>query len=170
MESSSNSIDKSPCRAIGQVLGRHSTIEPVTIPAAGPLVPHTRSKHRLIPKPRRVKRDTTKLGGESSLRPLKTNLFLLVLQLIVMSEHICGRTTPAKSNKPDELPNLNDSIRHKLMQLNPELAQDVHKNRMWQHAKASSKEIHKHHSFNRSRTQNRFTTRRSAVSLQKKRL
>jgi hypothetical protein len=61
-----------------------------------------------------VKRDTTKLGGESRLEPMKKNL--------LMSEHIRSWMTPARSNNPDELPNLNDSIRRKLVQLNPELA------------------------------------------------
>jgi hypothetical protein len=114
--------------AIGRAHGRHSTKEPVAIPAIGPLVPRSKSKLRLIPKPRRVKRDTTKLGGESSLRPLKMNVFVLVVLLIVMSQHIRRRMTPAKSNNPDELPNLNDSIQRKQMQLNPKLAQYIHKN------------------------------------------
>jgi hypothetical protein len=53
------------------------------------------------------------------------------------------------------------------MQLHSELTQDVHENRMWGHAKPSSKEILKHHSFVRSRHMHRLHARRSAISLGK---
>jgi hypothetical protein len=108
--------------AIGRPLGRHSAIESVAIPVTCPLVPHTRGKLHLISKPRKVKRDTTKLGSKSSLEALKMNFLVLVVQLIVMSEHIRSRMTPARSDNPDEFPNLNYNIWCKLMQLNPELA------------------------------------------------
>jgi hypothetical protein len=80
---------------VGRPLGRYSAIELVAILAAYPLVPHSRGKLYPIPKPRRVKRDTTKLGGKSSLGPLKMNFLVLVVRLRVMSEHICSQLTPA---------------------------------------------------------------------------
>jgi hypothetical protein len=116
---------------------------------------------------RGVKRNTTKLGGESSLGPFKMNFLVLVVQLIVMSENIYSGMTFARSNNPDELANLNDSICCQLMQLYSEFEQNVHKDWMWWHAKPNSKEILKHHDFVRPRIRNRLRTRRSAISLRK---
>jgi hypothetical protein len=64
-----------------------------------------------------------------------------------------------RRNNPDELANMNDSIRHKLMQLNPEFAQDVHKDRMWWYVKTSIKEILEHHSFIRPRVRDILSTK-----------
>jgi hypothetical protein len=95
---------------IVRLLHRHLAIEPVTIPAATPFVPHSGGKPRPTSKPRGVKRNATKLGGESSIASCKMNFLVLVVQLIVMSEDIGSRTTSIRSNNPDELANLNDSI------------------------------------------------------------
>jgi hypothetical protein len=64
-----------------------------------------------------TKRDTTKLGCEGSFRSLKMNLLVLVVYLIVPSEDICSRPTPARRNNPDKFADLNDGIRCKMMQL-----------------------------------------------------
>jgi hypothetical protein len=58
-----------------------------------------------------------------------------------MSKNIRSGMTPTRSNSPDKFHNLNDSVWHKLMQLEPELAQDIQENRVRQHVKTSSKEI-----------------------------
>jgi hypothetical protein len=50
------------------------------------------------------------------------NFLVLIVQLIVMSENICSRMTSARSNNTNKLANLNDSIRHLLMQLFLKLA------------------------------------------------
>jgi hypothetical protein len=106
----------------------HLAIEPVTIPTAHPFVPHSRGKLHPTSKPRGVERNTAKLGGESGLAPFKMNFLVLVVQLIVMSKSIYSGMTSARSNGPDEFANLNDSIRHQLMQLYSEFVQNVHKN------------------------------------------
>jgi hypothetical protein len=145
----------------------HSAVEPVTIPTASPLVPHSGGKPCSTSKPRGVKRNIAKLGGESSITSYKMNFLVLVVQLIVMSEYISSRMTTARSNSPDELANLNDSIRHQLMQLYLKFVQDVHKDWMRRHMKPDSKEILEHHGFVRPRIRNRPCTKRMHVSLQK---
>jgi hypothetical protein len=45
------------------------------------------------------------------------------------------------------------------MQLNPEFAQDVHKDRMWWYVKTSIKEILEHHSFIRPRIRDILSTK-----------
>jgi hypothetical protein len=89
------------------------------------------------------------------------------VQHIVLSEDICSRTASAGSNNLDKLADLDNSIRHQLMQLHLELAQDVHKNWMWGHVKPSSKEILKHDSFICPRLRNRIRARRLAIYLGK---
>jgi hypothetical protein len=106
---------------IGRLLHRHPAIELVAIQAACPLGPHSRGKFCPIRKQRRVKRYTSELGGKSSFAPLKMSLFVLIVQLIVMSEDNRSGVTSERSNSLDELPNLNNNIRRKLMQLNPKL-------------------------------------------------
>jgi hypothetical protein len=114
-----------------------------------------------------VKRNTTKLGGKSSIASYKMNFLVLVVQLIVMSKDIDSRMTSARSNSSVELANLNDSIRRQLMHMYSKFAQDVHKDWMWQHVKPSSKEILEHHDFICPRIRNRLCTRRTPVSLRK---
>jgi hypothetical protein len=69
-----------------------------------------------------MKRYTTKLCSESSVEPFKMNHFVLVVQLVVMSENIHSRMTSARSNNPEKPANLNDSIPCQLMQLYLKLA------------------------------------------------
>jgi hypothetical protein len=94
------------------LLRRHLIIEPVTIPTDRPFIPRSRGKLRPTSKPGRVKRDTTKLHGKSSLGPFKMNFLVLVAKLVVMSKNICCGTTSTRSNSLDKLANLNDSIQH----------------------------------------------------------
>jgi hypothetical protein len=114
-----------------------------------------------------VKSDATKLSSEGTLKPLKLNLLILVVQLVVPSKDICSRMAPTRSNSPDKLTDMEDSIQCQLMQLHLELKQDVHKNHMWGHAKPSSKEILKHDSFIHLRLRHRPHAKRSAISLGK---
>jgi hypothetical protein len=78
----------------------------------------------MIPKLRQMKRCTPKLSSESSLRPLQMNLLVVIMQLIVMSKNVCSRTTPARSNNPNKLANLNNGVRRQLMQLHLKFAQN----------------------------------------------
>jgi hypothetical protein len=114
-----------------------------------------------------VKSDATKLSSESTLEPHKLNLLILVVQLIVLSKDIYSRMAPTRSNNPDELTDLDDSIWCQLMQLHSELMQDVHMNWMWGHAKPRSKEIPEHDSFIHPRLRYRLRAKRSAISLGK---
>jgi hypothetical protein len=106
---------------ISHLLCGHLAIEPVTILATCPFVPHSGGELRLISKMCGMKRDTTELGDEGNFGSLKMNLLVLVVQLIVPSKDIQSRLTPARSNSPDKFADLNDGIRRKLMQLYPEL-------------------------------------------------
>jgi hypothetical protein len=98
-----------------------------------------------------VKCDTIKLSTEGSLRSLKMNLLVLVVQLIVLSEDIDSGMTSARSNNADKLANLDDSIRRQMMQLHSELTQNVHKDRMRRYVKPSSEDFFEHNIFLRSR-------------------
>jgi hypothetical protein len=71
------------------------------------------------------------------------NLLVLVVQLIVLSEDIRSRPTPAGSNGLDKFVDLNDDVRRELMHLYPEFMWNFHKDRMWRHPKPSSEEIFK---------------------------
>jgi hypothetical protein len=117
---------------------------------------HSRGKPHPISELRGVKRNIAKLGSECSLGSFKMNFLILMVQLIVMSENICSRMTTAGSNSRYELANLDDSIRRQLMQLHMKLAQNIHKDWMWWHAKPSSKKILEHHSFVHPRIKNRL--------------
>jgi hypothetical protein len=114
-----------------------------------------------------MKRDTSKLCGESSLRSFKMNSLVLVVKFIMMNENICCGTTSARGNNPDKPANLNDSIQRKFMQLHSKFAQDIHKDWKQRDIEASSEEILEHHSFVFPRIQNRLCTRWSNISLWK---
>jgi hypothetical protein len=95
------------------------------------------------------------------------NLLVLVVQRIVMSENICSRMTSTRSNNLDKLANLNDSIWCQLMQLYPELAQNIEKDWVRRHTETSNKETFEHHCFVLMRIWNILCTRRSVISFQK---
>jgi hypothetical protein len=48
------------------------------------------------------------------------NLLVLIVQLIVLSEYIGSCTTPAGSDSPDKLADLNNGIQHQMVQLHRE--------------------------------------------------
>jgi hypothetical protein len=98
-----------------------------------------------------MKSDATKLGSEGSFGSLEMNLFVLLVQLIVLSEDICSGPTLTRSNGPDKLTDMDDGIWRKLMQLYLEFTQNIHTDWMWRHLKPSSKEVFEHDSFIRSR-------------------
>jgi hypothetical protein len=64
---------------ISRLLRRHLVVELVTNPTASPLVPHSGGKPRSTSKTSRVKRNTAKLGGESSIAYCKMNFLILVV-------------------------------------------------------------------------------------------
>jgi hypothetical protein len=58
----------------------------------------------------RVKSDATKLSGKGTFGTLKLNLLILIVQLVVLSEDICSRTTPIGSNNLDKLTDMDNII------------------------------------------------------------
>jgi hypothetical protein len=97
------------------------------VPTARPLVPHNEGKLRPPSGVAWVKGDTSKLRGEGSLAPLKMNLFVLIVQLIMLSEDIHSRMTSVGSDRPDKLINLNNRIQCEMVQLHSKFAKNIHK-------------------------------------------
>jgi hypothetical protein len=64
-----------------------------------------------------VKSDTAELSKESSLTSLKVNLLVLIMQLIMLSKDIGSWMVLVGSDSPDKFANLDDSIRHQMVQL-----------------------------------------------------
>jgi hypothetical protein len=93
---------------VGHLLCGHIAIEPATIPTIYLFVPDSGGELRPISKMSGMKRDTPELSSEGSFRPLKMNLLVLVLQLVVPSEDIYSRPTPTRSNCLDKFANLKD--------------------------------------------------------------
>jgi hypothetical protein len=62
-----------------------------------------------------MKCDIAKLHSKGSLTSLKMNLLVLIMQLIVLSKHISSWPTSVRSNRPDELADLNDCIRRQMV-------------------------------------------------------
>jgi hypothetical protein len=83
----------------------------MVIPATRPLALHREGKLHPPSVAAGVKSDTTKLRGEGSLTPLKMNLFILIVWLIMLGEDIDSWTTFTGSDRPDKLTNMNNSIR-----------------------------------------------------------
>jgi hypothetical protein len=130
-------------------------------------IPRSGGKPRVIPKPGRMKSYAVKLCSEGSLRPLQMNLLILIVYLVVMSENICSRTTPARSNSASKLVDLNDDIRHQLMQLHLKFVKNIQKNKVRRYTVTSGKEILKYNRLVFSRIWNRLCARRSSESFQK---
>jgi hypothetical protein len=143
----------------------HLAVQPIAIPVACPLVPHSGSKLCLPSIANGVKGDTVKLCNEGSLASLKMNLLVLIVQLIVLSEDIGSWTAPIGNDTLDKLTDLNDSIGRQMVQLQLKFAQDVHKDRMWWHTKPGSKKVFKDDSFICPRLWHGLHTERSAISL-----
>jgi hypothetical protein len=95
---------------VSRLLHGHPVREPVIIPPARPLVPHNRGKPQPTTKMIRVKSDATKLSGKGTFGTLKLNLLILIVQLVVLSEDICSRTTPIGSNNLDKLTDMDNII------------------------------------------------------------
>jgi hypothetical protein len=93
------------------LLCRHPTIEPFTILAARPLIPHSRGKSHPISKTGWMKRYASKLHSESSVGSCKMNILVLIMQLVAMSKNIRSGKTSVRSNNPEKLANPNDTIR-----------------------------------------------------------
>jgi hypothetical protein len=94
-----------------------------------------------------MKSYAAKLRSEGILRPFQMNTLILMVQLIMMSEIVCSRMTPTRSNSPNKLADLNDGIRHQLMQLHLKFTQNIQQNRVRWYTETSSKEILKYNSL-----------------------
>jgi hypothetical protein len=81
----------------------------------------------------------SKLCSEVSLGPLKMNLLVLIMHLIVMSENFSVWVTSARSDNPNKLANLNNSIWSKLMKIHLKFVKNVQEHRVRRYVKASSK-------------------------------
>jgi hypothetical protein len=55
------------------------------------------------------------LRSEGSLTSLEMNLLILVVHLIMLGKDISSQTTSARSDRPDKLTDLNDSIRRQMV-------------------------------------------------------
>jgi hypothetical protein len=95
------------------------------------------------------------------------NLLFLIMQLIVMRKNVRSGMTSARSNSPDKLANMNDSVWCQLMQRHPELAQNIHNDRVRRHVETNNKEIFEYHRFIFPGIRNRLYTRQLAISFQK---
>jgi hypothetical protein len=137
------------------------------IPSSHRLVPHSRGKPSPTAKAIGVKSNEAKLSGEGTLRPLELNLLIWIVQFIVLSEDISNRMAPVRGNNPNKLADLDDSIRHQLVQLHSKLTQNVQKNWVWGHTKPNSKEILEHNSFVRPRVRHRLRSGGSTISFGK---
>jgi hypothetical protein len=98
----------------------------------------------------------SKQRSELCVAPLKMNLLVLIMQRIVMSENFSVRATSARSDSPNKLTNLNNSIWSKLMKLHLKFAKNVQEHRVRRYVKASSKKILKNNRLILVRDWNRF--------------
>jgi hypothetical protein len=71
------------------------------------------------------------------------NLLVLIMQLIVMSENFSVRATATRSDRPNKLANLNNSIWSKFKKLHLKFAKNVHEHRLQRYAKVSSEKSSK---------------------------
>jgi hypothetical protein len=101
----------------------------------------------------------SKLHNELSIRPLKVNLLVLIMQLIVMSENFSVRAISARRDSPDKLANLNNSIWSKLTKLHLKFVKNVQQHRVQMYVKASSEKILKNNHLILIRDWNRFYAR-----------
>jgi hypothetical protein len=85
----------------------------------------------------------------------------------MLGKDIDSRMTPARSDRPDKLTDLNDSIRHQLVQLHSEFVEDVHENWMRRHAEPGSEKVFEDDSFVRPGLWHGLRARGSAISLGK---
>jgi hypothetical protein len=100
-------------------VNRNPAVKPTIGLANRPLVLHGRGNRRPTTVEAEMKRNTTELGTEGVVTPFKSNLLLLVMQLVIFHEDISNRSTSARADRPDKLPNLNNGVRCQLVQLNP---------------------------------------------------
>jgi hypothetical protein len=94
-----------------------------------------------------VKGGIAKLCSKGRLTSLEMNLLVLIVQLIVLSKDIDSRMDPTGHDSLDKLTDMIDNIRHQMVQLHLEFAQDVHKDRMQRHMKPGSKKVFEDDSF-----------------------
>jgi hypothetical protein len=66
-----------------------------------------------------------KLHNKLGLGPLKMNLLILIMKLVMMSKNISIRVTSARSDSPNKHTNLNNSIRSEFTKLHLKLAKDA---------------------------------------------
>jgi hypothetical protein len=108
-----------------------------------------------------MKCNATELSSKFVVIPFKFYLLHLVMQLVILCEDLSSRMASARAKRPNKLPNLNNSIRHQLMQLNVNLHQDW----MWQHTKPCGKQVFKDYDFIHPGCVNNLRARRSGITL-----
>jgi hypothetical protein len=112
---------------------------------------------------------TLKLSSKGSLGPLKMNLLVLIMQLIMMGKNFCIRVTSTRHDNPNKFTDLDNSIWSKLMYLNLKLAKNIQKHRMLMYVKASNEKILEHNRLILFSDRHRIFARRSSKSFRKKR-
>jgi hypothetical protein len=111
--------------------------------------------------------NAAELSSDGSLASFKMNLLVLIMQLVMLSEHISSWMAPMRSDRLDKFVNLNDCIRCQLVQLNSKLVQYVYEYQMGHHTEPSSKRTFKENSFIHTGLRQRLYARGSAISLRK---
>jgi hypothetical protein len=91
--------------------------------------------------------NAAKLHSEGSLTPVKMNLLVLIMQLIIFSKYISSWMTSSRSYYRYKFADLNDGIRPQVVQMNSKFAQNVQKHWMRWHTESSSKKVFKDDSF-----------------------
>jgi hypothetical protein len=111
---------------------------------------------------------TPKLSNEGSLEPLKMNLLVLIVQLIMMSENFSIKVIFARCDSPNKFADLDNIVWSKLMQLHQKLVKNIQEHRVWRYAKASNEKIHEHNRLVPSRDRYRLYARRPSKSFREK--
>jgi hypothetical protein len=68
---------------------------------------------------------TPEMGGEGSLATFEMELLMLIMYLVVSCEQIHSRTAPVRNGCPDKFSDLIEAIHRQLVQLNPNVAQNI---------------------------------------------
>jgi hypothetical protein len=100
---------------ISHLFQRHLTIEPITIPAACPLVLQSGGTPHLPSIGSGVVGNAAKLCSEGRLTPFKMNLLVLIMQLVMLSEYINSPKAFAGCYSPNKHADLNNCIWHQVM-------------------------------------------------------
>jgi hypothetical protein len=112
------------------LLGWNLVVKPVLVTVAGPFILHEGSQPRPASVVYGMEHNASKLSGQSSFTTFETNFLVLVMQLVVSCKHVRGGTASVGVDCPNKFPNLHNGVQRQLVQLDPELVQNVHEYRM----------------------------------------